>query len=45
MKKPKKQTRKALKDKTTSYNARFVLRYQNIFEETTNEDDQEREHF
>lgn len=29
MEKPKKQTRRALKEKDTSYNARFVLRYQN----------------
>lgn len=43
MEKPKKQTRRALKEKTTSYNARFVLRYQNLFEESTHQDEEENE--
>ena len=41
MEKPKKQTRRALKEKTTSYNARFVLRYQNLFEESIHSNEEE----
>jgi hypothetical protein len=38
---PKKNTRKALKEKSTSYNARFVLRYNKLFNELTTEDDEQ----
>jgi len=41
MEKPKKQTRRALKEKTASYNARFVLRYQNLFNEQTHDEEEE----
>jgi len=41
MEKPKKQTRRALKEKDTSYNARFVLRYQKYFEDLPKENEEE----
>lgn len=37
----KKGTRRALKEKDTSYNARFVLRYQKYFDDSITENEEE----